>query len=92
MSRLWWCVMGWGLAACSSRQVIEVSGDPCDLVDEDAVCPLCLTGYVTCRYEDVSVTTPSCRTCQTEVWLYERLCDEGVPELSGEVVCVLPGG
>ena len=76
-----------GCAALSEPTRIPVDDDPCELADETAVCQLCLTGEVTCSFDDVSATEVSCQTCAAEHALYEQLCLDGVERITGDVVC-----
>ncbi|MEM6927937.1 MAG: hypothetical protein AAF602_13480 [Myxococcota bacterium] len=72
---------------CAETTRIPVDDDPCDLFDDNTVCPACLSGETTCTFDDVSVTEASCRTCQAEIALYQQLCLDGVERITGEVTC-----
>jgi hypothetical protein len=54
-------------------------------------CDDCLTGTVTCSFEGVEVTEPSCEDCQARMALYDALCEAGstatVSEVDDEAVC-----
>ena len=76
------------VVGCRTTERFDVDDEPCALAAEYAVCQACLTGAATCSYDGARVTAvSSCRTCQAERLLYQTLCDDGVAQIEGEVVC-----
>ncbi len=53
------------LAACEPAEP-----GACHLADENLSCPECYDGDVSCSYEDIVVTEPSCGGCQAASALY----------------------
>ena len=64
------------LAGCPDTAPTRTGGEPviCDLATQEAVCPECFDGNVTCTFEDTSVTEASCGGCQAEASIYTELC------------------
>ena len=57
----------------------------------EQACPECLDGVVTCSFDGVEVTEPSCDGCQARTGLYDELCEAGstatVSEVDEGMVC-----
>jgi hypothetical protein len=70
-----------GLTACGDRDD-SGSGETaaCELAEDNADCPECYSGEVTCTYEGYSETAGSCGDCQARSALLQTLCDEGVED------------
>ena len=64
----------------------------CLLAAANEGCPECYDGDVSCSYEDIVVTEPSCGGCQAANALYTALCVAGSEaseeEILADMVCV----
>ena len=71
-----------GCAPSGSRICAYVEGQGCDS---------CLDGEVTCTFDGMSRTKPSCGGCQAELSLYLALCEANstasVEEIQDGMVC-----
>lgn len=76
------------LTACGDKD--DTGSDDlaaCQLADDNAACPECYSGEVTCSYgDDYSATEGSCGDCQARSALYRELCDAGVEDSEDDIV------
>ena len=74
------------LAACG-----DFDRTPTCHANDGRDCDECLTGTVTCSFEGVEVTEPSCVDCQARMALFDALCEAGstatVSEVEDGAVC-----
>jgi len=76
------------LVACGDKDDDSGSSETaaCQLADENAGCPECADGDVTCTYGDHSATEMSCGDCQARSQLYHDLCEAGVEDSEADIL------
>ena len=61
------------------------TSDACALAADNAECPECYDGDVTCTYGEHSETRASCGGCQAQEALYAALCAAGTSASAAEI-------
>lgn len=72
-------------AGCGEEDTGEALSPACQLARDNATCPECYSGEVTCTYGDVSETAGSCGDCQARAALYQALCEDGVTDSAADI-------